>query len=141
MKHSFLFWCGSCLSVLSLAQGAWAQTNPSLLFPQNPNDPNAQVLVYRRAAARPSMRLATASVIASTATEGSPYQHWRQVHAPRPKTEDSGNATYTSNRRGSHWIEELLEELPFQLEQGGISLGDNSPFFLHPRGLGYQHSY
>ncbi|MEN9222341.1 MAG: hypothetical protein Q6M04_07880 [Thermostichus sp. BF3_bins_97] len=93
------------------------------------------------AAAPPSARLEPASISSTTATEGSPYQHWRQEYAPQSEAENFSHATYSPTRRGSHWIEELLEDLPFQLEQGGISLGDNSPFFLHPNGLVYQHSY
>ncbi|MFQ3612309.1 MAG: hypothetical protein SNJ68_01175 [Cyanobacteriota bacterium] len=76
-----------------------------------------------------------------TPTPSSPYQHWQQIHAPQPGSGGLWEATYSPTQQGSDWIEELLEELPFELEQGGISLGHNSPFFLRPDGLVYRRSY
>jgi hypothetical protein len=142
MKHPVFFCCGCYIFGLTLAQGAWGQTQDSLFF-QNPNGKGSSghAFPYPVAAARGSSRLEPASVTSITPTPSSPYQHWQQVHAPQPGSGGLQEATYSPTRQGSHWIEELLEELPFELEQGGISLGQNSPFFLRPDGLVYRRSY
>jgi hypothetical protein len=135
MRHSVLLCCGNCLLTLAFARGAWGQTEP------RPLGSSTHAFPYPVAAVRPSSRLEPASITSKAATQGSPYQQWRQVYAPQSGSANFSDAIYSPTRQGSHWIEEILEELPFQVEQGGISLGDNSPFFLHPNGLVYQRSY
>ncbi|MCF2970418.1 hypothetical protein L1047_04305 [Synechococcus sp. Nb3U1] len=143
MKHPVLFCCGSCILGLTLAQGVWGQTQYGSLFFQNPNGkaPSVHAFPYPVATARGSSRLEPTSIASMAPTPSSPYQHWQQVHAPQPRAGGLQEAIYSPTRQGSNWIEALLEDLPFELEQGGISLGQNSPFFLRPDGLVYRRSY
>ncbi|MEN9232332.1 MAG: hypothetical protein Q6L68_15650 [Thermostichus sp. DG02_5_bins_236] len=143
MKHLLLCCWGSCILGLTLAQGAYGQTQYSLLFFQSPDGEglSGHAFRYPIASARGSSRLEPTTITSITPTPSSPYQHWQQVHAPQPGSGGLREATYSPIQQGSDWIEELLEDLPFQLEQGGISLGQNSPFFLRPDGLVYRQSY
>ncbi|MFQ3584011.1 MAG: hypothetical protein SNJ85_03630 [Cyanobacteriota bacterium] len=143
MKHPVFFCCGSCILGLTLAQGAWGQPQQGSLFFQNPNGKSlsGHAFPYPVASARGSSRLEPTTIPSITPTPSSPYQHWQQIHAPQPGARGLWEATYSPTQQGSDWIEELLEDLPFELEQGGISLGQNSPFFLRPDGLVYRRSY
>lgn len=78
----------------------------------------------------------------------SPYQRWRQRYAPSdPLSSGLNNITHRPAQQGSH--QQGIEGLPLgpatrqgeRLEQVGIRLGEDSPFFLHPSGLVYRQSY
>lgn len=143
MKHSVFLCCGCCILGLTLAQGAWGQTQQGSLLQQSPHGKGSSSNAFPAsvAAAQGSSRLEPPSIASMTPTPSNPYQHWQQIHAPQPEFGGLREATYSPTRQGSSWLEELLEELPFELEQGGISLGHNSPFFLRPDGLVYRQSY
>ena len=58
-----------------------------------------------------------------------------------PLSSGLNSVPYRTAQQGSQRIQQGTERLPFWLEQSGIRLGEDSPFFLHPSGLVYRQSY
>ncbi|MEN9202456.1 MAG: hypothetical protein Q6J46_00815 [Thermostichus sp. DG02_2_bins_29] len=141
MKHLLLCCCGSCIFGLTLAQGAWGQVQYSLLFFSDGEGAGIHAFPSSRAVAQRASRLQPTSIASMSAPVSSPYQRWQQIRASQSESRELPETLYRFSRQGSDWMEELLEDLPFRLEQGGISLGQNSPFFLRPDGLGYRQFY
>jgi hypothetical protein len=147
----FFCWSG-CLLALFFAPGAWAQAEPCPVVVLSPSSQlqlsESSTLASTLSTAQKVLHTATAldkaEVIATQhfPEPVSPYQRWRQRYAPSdPFSSGLNNVPYRPAQQGSQRIQQGTERLPFWLEQSGIRLGEDSPFFLHPSGLVYRQSY
>ena len=149
-----------CWLAWVFAPGAWAQAEPCPVVVLSPSSQlqlsESSTLASTLSTAQKVLHTATAldkaEVIATQhfPEPVSPYQRWRQRYAPSdPLSSGLNSVPYRTAQQGSQRIQQGTEGLPLgpatrqgeQLEQIGIRLGEDSPFFLHPSGLVYRQSY
>lgn len=141
-----------CWLAWVFAPRAWAQAEPCPVVVLSPSSQlqlsESSTLASTLSTAQKVLHTATAldkaEVIATQHFREpvSPYQRWRQRYAPSdPFFSGLNNVPYRPAQQGSQRIQQGTERLPFWLEQIGIRLGEDSPFFLHPSGLVYRQSY
>ncbi|MGY4613735.1 hypothetical protein [Thermostichus sp. OS-CIW-38] len=124
-----------CWLALFFAPGAWAQAEPCPAVALLPSS------LQLSEVSAPASALSTTQMD-KAGIQVSPYQRWRQRYAPSdPFSSGLNNVPYRPAQQGSQRIQQGTERLPFWLEQSGIRLGEDSPFFLHPDGLVYRQSY
>lgn len=160
MRRAIFFCWGGCLLALFFAPGAWAQAEPCPVVVLSPSSQlqlsESSTLASTLSTAQKVLHTATAldkaEVIATQhfPEPVSPYQRWRQRYAPSdPLSSGLNSVPYRPAQQGSQRIQQGTEGLPLgpatrqgeQLEQIGIRLGEDSPFFLHPSGLVYRQPY
>lgn len=124
-----------CWLAWVFAPGAWAQAEPCPAVALLPSS------LQLSEVSAPASALSTTQMD-KAGIQVSPYQRWRQRYAPSdPFSSGLNNVPYRPAQQGSQRIQQGTERLPFWLEQSGIRLGEDSPFFLHPDGLVYRQSY
>lgn len=135
MRRAIFFCWSGCLLALFFAPGAWAQAEPCPVVVLSPSS------LQLSEVSAPASALSTTQMD-KAGIQVSPYQRWRQRYAPSdPLSSGLGSVPYRPAQQGSQRIQQGTERLPFWLEQSGIRLGEDSPFFLHPDGLVYRQSY
>ncbi|MGY2711768.1 hypothetical protein [Thermostichus sp. MS-CIW-28] len=143
MRRAIFFCWSGCLLALFFAPGAWAQAEPCPAVALLPSS------LQLSEVSAPASALSTTQMD-KAGIQVSPYQRWRQRYAPSdPLSSGLGSVPYRPAQQGSQRIQQGTEGLPLgpatrqgeQLEQIGIRLGEDSPFFLHPSGLVYRQSY